>query len=197
MLTDFTQLDAWKKAMDLAVKIHEVTKSFPKEEIYGVTKQMRRASLSLAANFAEGFGRYTYPDKMHKYVQARGEIIGMNPRTSSGLPLPEQAPGNPPDPNDQIVRAGQTIDFACSATAQKPLVRRSRAERGEVGLIEVMNFVHYCERVSYVSLKLKNELLDDSTHVHRLLNALIAKMDDLQKTDVMQIPKSSVLIPKS
>ncbi|MBI3331357.1 hypothetical protein HYZ99_00170 [Candidatus Peregrinibacteria bacterium] len=54
----------------------------------------------------------------------------MNPRASSGLPLPEQAPGNPPDPNDQIVRAGQIIDFACSATTQKPLVRRSPALAG-------------------------------------------------------------------
>ena len=75
MLTDFTQLDAWKKAMDLAEKIHRLSKDFPKEEVYGVTSQMRRAGISIAANIAEGFGRYTYPDKMHKYVQARGELV--------------------------------------------------------------------------------------------------------------------------
>ncbi len=75
MLNDFTKLEAWKQAMELANQIHEITKSFPKEEIYGITSQMRRASLSVAANTAEGFGRFTYPDKMHKYVQARGELI--------------------------------------------------------------------------------------------------------------------------
>lgn len=75
MLTDFTQLEAWKKAMELAKSIHELTKRFPKEEIYSLTSQMRRASVSVAANIAEGFGRYSYPDKKHKYVQARGELI--------------------------------------------------------------------------------------------------------------------------
>ncbi|MFH0770081.1 MAG: four helix bundle protein [Candidatus Peregrinibacteria bacterium] len=75
MLKDFTQLEAWKRAMDLAERIHTLTKEFPREEIYGVTSQMRRAALSIAANIAEGFGRYTYADKMHKYVQARGELI--------------------------------------------------------------------------------------------------------------------------
>ncbi len=75
MLNDFTQLEAWKKAMDLAQRIHTVTKEFPREEMYGVTSQMRRAAVSIAANIAEGFGRYTYADKMHKYVQARGELI--------------------------------------------------------------------------------------------------------------------------
>ncbi|MEK7218658.1 MAG: four helix bundle protein [Patescibacteria group bacterium] len=72
---DFTQFDAWKKAMDLSVKIHAVTEKFPKREIYGITSQLRKAAVSVAANIAEGFGRFTYPDKMHKYVQARGELI--------------------------------------------------------------------------------------------------------------------------
>ncbi len=74
-ITDFTQLDVWNKAMDLAQNIHEITKTFPASELYGMTSQMRRASVSVGANIAEGFGRYTYPDKMHKYVQARGELI--------------------------------------------------------------------------------------------------------------------------
>jgi four helix bundle protein len=75
MTTDFTHFDVWNKAMDLAVEVHHITKDFPKEEMYGVTSQMRRSAISVAANIAEGFGRYTYADKMHKYVQARGELI--------------------------------------------------------------------------------------------------------------------------
>ncbi|MFH0770675.1 MAG: four helix bundle protein [Candidatus Peregrinibacteria bacterium] len=71
---DFTTFGPWQKAMALALKIHDVTKGFPKEELYGVTAQLRRAILSVAANIAEGFGRYTYADKMHKYVQSRGEL---------------------------------------------------------------------------------------------------------------------------
>lgn len=64
----------WQKAMALAIKIHSVIRGFPKDEMYGATSQLRRAILSVAANIAEGFGRYTYADKMHKYVQARGEL---------------------------------------------------------------------------------------------------------------------------
>ncbi|MDD4287367.1 MAG: four helix bundle protein [Candidatus Peribacteraceae bacterium] len=74
MEKDFTMFGPWQKAMALAIKIHRVTREFPKEEMYGVTSQLRRAILSVAANIAEGFGRYTYADKMHKYVQARGEL---------------------------------------------------------------------------------------------------------------------------
>lgn len=71
-LREFYQLDVWRKAMDLAVIIYEITKEFPREEMYGVTSQLRRSSVSVAANIAEGFGRQTYPDKKHKYIQARG-----------------------------------------------------------------------------------------------------------------------------
>lgn len=75
MIHHFTQLQAWQKAMQLSTKIHELTKLYPREEKYALVSQMRRASVSVAANIAEGFGRFTYPDKHHKYVQARGEII--------------------------------------------------------------------------------------------------------------------------
>lgn len=72
---NFTDFDAWKKAMDLAVRVHHMTKAYPGDERYGLVQQLRRASVSIAANIAEGFGRYTYADKMHKYVQARGELV--------------------------------------------------------------------------------------------------------------------------
>lgn len=75
MLTDFTQLDAWKKAMQLAEHVHALTERFPKEERYSLVSQMRSASMSVTANIAEGFARFTYPDKKHKYVQARGELV--------------------------------------------------------------------------------------------------------------------------
>ena len=47
-------LIAWEKAMDLAVAIYEVTKQFPKEETYALTSQLRRASISVSSNIAEG-----------------------------------------------------------------------------------------------------------------------------------------------
>jgi four helix bundle protein len=53
-------LEAWRKAMDLVVDIYKVTETFPKQEQYGLTSQMRRASVSVPSNIAEGaVGRTT------------------------------------------------------------------------------------------------------------------------------------------
>ena len=48
------RLLAWRKSMDLVVKIYELTRSFPREEIYGLTAQIRRASVSVPSNISEG-----------------------------------------------------------------------------------------------------------------------------------------------
>jgi four helix bundle protein len=48
------RLLAWQKSMDLVVKLYELTKSFPRDEVYGLTSQVRRASVSVPSNIAEG-----------------------------------------------------------------------------------------------------------------------------------------------
>ncbi len=58
----FENLDAWKEATDLAVRIYEITKNFPKEEIFGITSQLRRAAISISSNLAEGAGRKSKKD---------------------------------------------------------------------------------------------------------------------------------------
>ena len=54
--------------------IYQITKNFPKEEMYGVTSQLRRAPSSITANIAEGFSRYHFKDKVRFYYQARGSV---------------------------------------------------------------------------------------------------------------------------
>jgi four helix bundle protein len=61
-MKDFRALTVWRKAHELTLAIYRVTARFPKEEIYGLTSQMRRASSSIAANIAEGCGRKTEAD---------------------------------------------------------------------------------------------------------------------------------------
>ena len=56
-MKDFRSLTVWEKGHRLALGIYKVTKSFPKEEIYGLTSQIRRASTSIPINIAEGCGR--------------------------------------------------------------------------------------------------------------------------------------------
>lgn len=53
----FRDLLIWQKSMDLVTKTYEITKQFPKEEVFGLTSQIRRCSVSIPSNIAEGFGR--------------------------------------------------------------------------------------------------------------------------------------------
>lgn len=56
-MRNFRELTVWQKSHALTLAVYKVTKAFPKEEIYGLTSQIRRASVSIAANIAEGCGR--------------------------------------------------------------------------------------------------------------------------------------------
>lgn len=61
----FQDLLAYQKSFTLAMKIFEISKSFPKEEIYSLTDQMRRSSRSVPANIAESYRKRTYPRHFH------------------------------------------------------------------------------------------------------------------------------------
>jgi four helix bundle protein len=56
-LSDYKQLKVWEKAHQVTLDVYQVSARFPKEEIYGLTSQMRRATVSIPANIAEGSGR--------------------------------------------------------------------------------------------------------------------------------------------
>ena len=56
-IKSYRDLLVWQQAMDIAVAVYETTRSWPKEEIYGLTSQVRRAATSVPANIAEGYGR--------------------------------------------------------------------------------------------------------------------------------------------
>lgn len=68
----FEEMPLWQAAHGLAVQVHEVSASFPRHEVYGLTSQVRRAAVSVAANIAEAFGRYHYRDKLTFYYNSRG-----------------------------------------------------------------------------------------------------------------------------
>lgn len=56
-IRSYRDLVVWKQAMDFSVAIYDVARDWPREELYGLTSQARRASVSIAANIAEGYGR--------------------------------------------------------------------------------------------------------------------------------------------
>ena len=62
IVNSYKELIVWQKSLKLSVKVYELTEKFPKEEIYGLTSQMRRASVSIVSNIAEGRNRGTRKD---------------------------------------------------------------------------------------------------------------------------------------
>jgi len=62
MITSYKDLIVWQKSMGLVLAIYELTKHFPKSEMYGLTSQMRRAAISIPSNIAEGKARGTRKD---------------------------------------------------------------------------------------------------------------------------------------
>jgi len=59
VINSYRDLEVWKKAMELVTDVYKVTQTFVKEELYGLTSQLRRAAVSVPANIAEGWGRGT------------------------------------------------------------------------------------------------------------------------------------------
>ena len=62
-MKDFRELKVWQKAHELTLAVYQLTASFPREELYGLNAQIRRAGSSIAANLAEGCGRNGTPAK--------------------------------------------------------------------------------------------------------------------------------------
>jgi four helix bundle protein len=73
-MRDYRKIDAWRLADDLTVFIYRKTGSFPREEIYGLTSQLRRASYSVPANIVDGATRDSKKDYLHFLYIARGSL---------------------------------------------------------------------------------------------------------------------------
>jgi four helix bundle protein len=71
----FRDLEVWKVAMDLAAECYRGTKGFPKDELFGMTSQIRRAAASVPANIAEGHGRQSTKEFLNFLSIARGSLM--------------------------------------------------------------------------------------------------------------------------
>jgi four helix bundle protein len=73
-VTNYQNLIAWQKSISLVTDIYRITMQFPKHETYGLVSQLRRASVSIASNIAEGHGRATPAEFAQFLCQARGSL---------------------------------------------------------------------------------------------------------------------------
>ena len=70
----FTDLEVWRLARQIIVKTYKLLDAFPLEEKYGIVSQSKDSVISIAANIAEGFGRFYFKDKIKFYYNARGSL---------------------------------------------------------------------------------------------------------------------------
>lgn len=87
LIRSYRDLLVWQKGMDASVKLYGATKSFPKEEMFGLTQQLRRASVSVPSNIAEGYGRATPADYAHFLRIARGSLFELQTQLELALRL--------------------------------------------------------------------------------------------------------------
>ncbi|QLG69518.1 MAG: 23S rRNA-intervening sequence protein [Candidatus Woesebacteria bacterium] len=74
-IRDFTDLDVWKEGHRLVLMLYKITDKFPRSERYSLIDQIRRSSISVTSNIAEGFGRQTYKEKIQFYYLAQGSLV--------------------------------------------------------------------------------------------------------------------------
>ena len=82
MSEHYRDLIAWQKAKRLALDVYRCTRKFPRDEIYGLTSQMRRAAVSVPSNIAEGKGRYSQKELVHFLYLARGSLLELETQLS-------------------------------------------------------------------------------------------------------------------
>jgi len=75
---DYKDLVVWQKAIELVIEIYRATSQFPREEMYGLTSQLRRAAVSIPSNIAEGQGRATKGEFIQFLGHARGSLCEVN-----------------------------------------------------------------------------------------------------------------------
>ena len=84
-MSNYKTLDAWKVSMELVKEIYILTKQFPKEELYGLTSQIRRSAVSIPTNIAEGLGRQYKKDTLQFFYVSRESIYELETLINIGL----------------------------------------------------------------------------------------------------------------
>ncbi|MEA2038500.1 MAG: four helix bundle protein [Thermodesulfobacteriota bacterium] len=87
MVKTYRDLVVWQKSMVLVTEVYEISKEFPKDELYGLTSQIRRCAISLPSNIAEGYGRNSTNDYIHFLRIASGSLYELQTQMEISLNL--------------------------------------------------------------------------------------------------------------
>lgn len=114
----YQELIVWQKAMDLVEGVYKVSRSFPREEMYGLTSQLRRATVSVPSNIAEGQGRSTTADFLRHLSIAYGSLLEVETQVLIATRLHYLAPGNCSDVLRMAGEVGRLLNGLMSSLAR-------------------------------------------------------------------------------
>jgi four helix bundle protein len=121
-IASYQDLDVWKLAIDLTEDCYRLTASFPRDELFGLSSQIKRAAVSIPANIAEGYGR----DQTGGYIQFLRIALGSLRELETHLVITERVKLAPPEtlsmPKEKCDRVGRML---------RALIRSLEARRSE------------------------------------------------------------------
>ena len=119
-LRSYRDLRVWQKGMDLAAEVYRLSKDWPKEELYGLTSQVRRSAASVPANIAEGYGRQSTASYSQFLKIARGSLKELETHLLLAERIGLVARGNCREVLEQADDLGKMLGGLIKAVERKP-----------------------------------------------------------------------------
>jgi four helix bundle protein len=108
--TTYEDLTVWRRAMDLVLEVYRRTVSFPRQEIYGLTSQMRRSAVSVPSNIAEGKGRSSRRELLQFLFHARGSLLELRTQITISYELGFLSPIEGKNLTDRASEVGRLLN---------------------------------------------------------------------------------------
>jgi len=125
-IKSFTDLIAWQIGHEVVLDVYKITKTFPKNEQYGLASQMRRSSVSVTSNIAEGFSRKTRENKNQFYFIAQGSLTELQSQLKISLDVGYIDAQNFSELIDKTYRLHKLINGLIKSSATKPNIPNTK-----------------------------------------------------------------------
>lgn len=116
----YEDLEVWRTSIDLVRDIYQLSKSWPKDEMYGLTSQVRRAAVSVASNIAEGKGRTSDRELAHFLCNARGSLFEVETQVRIAEALSYVTPEEWERTRQMTKRVGQMLNGLIRSVRPNP-----------------------------------------------------------------------------
>ena len=114
-MQSYKELVVWQVAMDLVRDIYRATKLFPREEVYGITSQLRRSAVSVPSNIAEGQGRATRGEFVQFLCNARGSLFELETQLIIAKDLGYLNDSSSVETTEKLTRVAQLLNALISS----------------------------------------------------------------------------------